>query len=214
MLHAPMSGLVACPFCREMFERGEAAECPHCGLRLASLSNLPPSYEASLEEAVEADGAEEPGHEPLPWGYMGRGRGALVGVAMLGMALFFAPWVHELAPEDRVMSGFDLARRLSWMWAPAVAWGVMIPLVLSRRSIHAMRGARVAVAFLAAIAAVTVALRLAFAPASTALRPVRIEWAWPLYATGALAVCAIALAVRFGGALPPAPRDPASAGRP
>jgi hypothetical protein len=195
---AAMTGLYACPFCREMFEAGEARACPACGLALKELSKLPPSYEAQHEEPEEP---LPPHMEPLPWAYAGRGRGLLLALAVLGLAAFFTPWVHETAPELRQLSGFGLARRLGWMWAPAAAFFVMIPLVLTRRSIYKMRGARVAVAFLAAVVLTTVAMRLSFTPASTLLRPVRFTWGYGIYATGALALLALLAAARFGGRL-------------
>ena len=191
-----MTGLTACPFCREMFEAKEARTCPACGLQLEALSKLPPSYDALLDEPDEP---LPPHMEPLPWTYAGRGRGPLLALAVLGLAAFFAPWVHETAPELRDLSGFGLARRLGWTWAPAVAFFVMIPLVLTRRSIHKMRGARVAVAFLAAVALTTVAMRLLFTPASSLLRPVRFTWGYGLYATGAIALLALIAAAFFGG---------------
>lgn len=193
-----MAGLYACPFCREMFEAGEARACPSCGLKLEEISRLPPSYEAQQEEPDEPI---PPHMEALPWSYAGRGRGLLLALAALGLAAFFAPWVHETAPELRDLSGFGLAQRLGWMWAPAVAFFVMIPLVVTRRSIHRMRGARVAVAFLAAIALLSVALRMAFTPAGSVLRPVRFTWGFGLYATGGIALLVLLASARFGGRL-------------
>lgn len=193
-----MAGLNACPFCREMFEAEEARTCPACGLELLALSKLPPSYDAQNEEPDEP---LPPHMEPLPWTYAGRGRGLLLALALLGLAAFFAPWIHEIAPELRDLSGFDLARRLGWLWAPAVAFFVMIPLVVTRRSIHAMRGARVAVAFLAAIVLTAVVMRLSFTPASTPLRPVRFTWGYGIHATLGIALLALVAAARFGGRL-------------
>ncbi len=191
-----MSGLTACPFCREMFQPGEASACPECGLKLTALEKLPPSLEAQAEDPI----IPTPPHmENLPWTFPGRGRAALVATALVGLALFFAPWVSERAPEIRDMSGFAFAQRLGWLWAPAVAWFVMIPLVLSRRSIYKMRGSRVAVGFLAGIVLTTVVVRIAFTPASSPLRPVRFEWGWGLYATGIVALVGVALAFVFGG---------------
>jgi hypothetical protein len=193
-----MGGLVACPFCRELFSHGEGPRCPACGLELMPLAALPPSHDAIAEGLFEPD---PPHMVALPWTYLGRGRAVLVGLAVLGLACFFAPWVRETAPDIAQLSGFDLARKIGWLWSTAVAWFVMIPLVLSRRSVHKMRGARVAVAFLAGIALVTVATRLAFPPRSSHLRPVRIEWAWGLYGSGVVALAAVAAATRFGGRL-------------
>ena len=200
-----MTGLYACPFCREMFKPGEARTCPECGVGLTPLSKLPPSAEAQAEdEPLE----EVPPHmETLPWRYAGRGRGFLLGLAILGLGLFFAPWVRETAPEIQTLSGAEFARRLGWLWAPAVAWFVMIPLVLSRRSIYKMRGARVAVAFLAGMVLTTALVRMGFTPPSSPLRPLRFEWGWGLYATAIAAAVAVLAAARFGGKLDDVPTN-------
>jgi hypothetical protein len=190
--HASMSGLVACPFCREMFEAGEARTCPECGLALQDPTKLPRAHDED-EEPVP------PHMETLPWAYLGRWRGALVLLSVLGLVAFFLPWVHESAPELRDLSGFTFAQRLSWMWAPGIAWFVMLPLVISRRSIHAMRGARFAVGLLALIVIMTVVVRVARVPESTRIRPVRFEWAYGIYATFALGLAALVAATRFGG---------------
>lgn len=191
-----MSALVACPFCRAMFERGEAQACPECGLALEALSRLPVARHGD-----DDDEPLPPHMEQLPWTYLGRGRGVLLALSVLGVVAFFLPWVRETAPDLQEMSGFQFALKLGWMWAPAVAWFVMIPLVLSRRSIWKMRGARVAVAFLAGVVITCVAARLAFTPAPSPLRPVRFEWAYGLYLTGLLGVCALAAAIPFGGSV-------------
>ena len=197
-LAAPMSDLVACPFCRQLFEPGEASACPDCGLGLKDLGKLPPSYDAKVEYPEEPI---PPHMETLSWTYPGRNRALLLVLSIAGLAAFFAPWVHESAPELRVLSGYGLARISGFFWAPAVAWFVLFPLVLTRRSIYKMRGARVAVAFLAGIALVTVASLLAHPPHSAALRPVRIEWQWGIYAAGAAALAAVLAAFGFGGRL-------------
>jgi hypothetical protein len=197
-----MSGLVACPFCRQMFEKGEARACPECGLGLEALAKLPPSYDAMLEDPPEPI---PPHMENLPWTYAGRNRLLLVVIALLGLAAFFAPWLRETAPEIRELTGFGFARKLAWLWAPGVAFFVMIPLVATRRSIFKMRGARVAVAFLAAIVLVSVGIRLGFTPRSSRLRPVHIEWAWGVYATGAAGLAALLAALGFGGKLDDVP---------
>ena len=83
-------------------------------------------------------------------------------------------------------------------------WGipiVLVPLVLSRRSIYKMRGSRVAVGFLAGIALITVVNLMARAPRSSAYRPVHFEWGWGLYASGAIALLACIAAAGFGGKL-------------
>lgn len=198
MLRPLSAELLACPFCRQLFPSGEAAACPECGIALQPLAKLPLSHDALAEDPPEA---VPPHQATLPWTFFGRGRGLLVLLGLLGLAAFFAPWVEERAPEVLSYSGFDLGLRLRWIWAAGIAWLVTVPLVLSRRSVQAMRGSRVAVAFLAGIVLVTVVVRLLFVPSGSALRPVRYEWGWGLYASGVLAVLAVAAALRFGGGL-------------
>jgi hypothetical protein len=180
-----------------------------CGVALTDLSKLPASPDAA-DESYEQP--LPPHMEPLGWAYLGRGRGALTALALAGLAMFFAPWVVERAPEIRTLSGFALAQRLGWLWAPAIAWFVLLPLVLSRRSIYKMRGARVAVAFLGAIVLTTVGVRLAFTPVGSVLRPVRFEWGFGLYATGMLSVLTLLMAARFGGRLDDVPTQQARRG--
>jgi magnesium-transporting ATPase (P-type) len=192
-----MNRLIACPFCRQMFERGEARACPECGLALEDITKLPPTS-ASLDDD---DPFEEvpPEMELLPWSYVGRGRGALTVIALLGLGAFFLPWMKETVPELRQWTGLQFAERLSWMWAPLVSWLVTVPLVLSRRTIHAMRGARFAVGLMATIVIMTVVMRIVVVPESSRFRPMRFEWSYGLYATLVLGIAALLCAVRFGG---------------
>ena len=66
-----------------------------------------------------------------------------------------------------------------------------------------MRGARVAAAFLSAVPIVAVANLLLHPPKGTRVGGfvvmAKIEWQWPIYATLALAILGVVLAVRFGG---------------
>src|SRR5690349_16706727 len=108
-------GLIACPFCRLMFNAVEADRCPDSGLALKELAKLPPSYDAAVEYPDEPI---PPHMETLPWTYMGRGRGLLIVLAVLGIAAFFAPWIYETAPEIRILSGYSLAQLRGYFWAP------------------------------------------------------------------------------------------------
>jgi hypothetical protein len=184
-----------------MFEQGEAKACPVCGVALLKFEALP----LSLDAAHEADLLPvDPAREPLPWTFLGRGRGVLVGLGIAGALLFFLPWVDLTLPYVDRKSGFDLAhQRIGWLWAAFVGWTVLVPTVLSRRSIEQMRGARVAAAFLSAIPAVSVAILLARPPRGS-LVPVRYTWDWPIYSVLALSLVAIAFSVRLGGRLPEA----------
>jgi hypothetical protein len=191
--------LFACPFCRQLFTRGEVSVCPDCDLVVKPLAELPPSHEAGLLDEPEEPLAPE--DEPVSWIYLGRGRGPLLLLAALGMAVFFAPWVHELAPEIQTLSGFELSQHLAWVWAGGIAWFIMLPLVLTRRTVRQMRGARVAVGFLAAMVLLTAATRLGLSPTPNPLIPIRYAWGWGIYAAVGLSALALALAVRFGGSL-------------
>lgn len=193
-----MSSLVACPFCRELFARDEAEHCPSCGLLLADLAKLPPS---PVDETDDDFGIpREPHLEALPPFFMGRGRGALLGFCLLGLGAFFLPWVHMSAPDVQVLSGVDLARRAGWIWSAAVGWFVLLPLVLTRRSIDKMRGARIAAAMLSAIPAVTASVLMLFPPKSK-LVPLAFQWGVGIQASLVLGVVATLVAIRFGGTI-------------
>ncbi|MSP24064.1 MAG: hypothetical protein EXR75_02645 [Myxococcales bacterium] len=182
-----------------MFARGEAAACPDCELHVRPLADLPPSLDA---DAVEPEPPLPPEHQPLPWHFVDRGRGPLIVLAITGIATFYAPWVVETAPEIRTLSGFQFARLLPWIWAAGIAWFVMFAIVASRRTIYAMRGARLAVGLMATMVFATVAFRLALVPRSVhPLVPLRFTWGWGLYAGGLLALTALVFAWRFGGRL-------------
>jgi hypothetical protein len=189
-------GLLACPFCREMFEEGEAKTCPVCGMELTQFEKLPPSLDAIHDEGGVP---LTPELEVLPWTDLRRGKGVLVVLAVAGIVLFFLPWVQLTLPYIDSKSGFDLAhQRIGWLWASFVGWTVLIPTVLSRRNIIQLRGARVAAAFLAAIPAVAVTILLS-KPPHGGIVPVRYTWDWPIYAMLGVSLVAIAVAVRLGG---------------
>ncbi len=196
-----MADFVACPFCRELFVRGEAQTCPACGLALKDASKLPLSHDARAEVAPGEDAFGlplRPDLEPLPWSFVGRGRGALAGCAVAGICVFFGPWVHMTSPEIQVLSGGFLAQRTGWTWGAAVAWFVLLPIALSRRSIDQMRGARVAAAFLSAVPVVTT-LILFVKPPHSRYVPIRYDWGWGIHATFVLGLLAFLIAIRFGG---------------
>ena len=167
--YAPRAvGLVACPFCREMFELGEAKECPVCGMALVAFEKLPPSQETHDEFGLPRD----PMHELLPWTYLRVGCAEpLAVVGLLGLCLFFAPWIHQTLPNDYTLSGFFIARRVGWLWGAGVGWLVLVPTVLSRRTIAQLRGARVAAAFLSAASLVSCGILLLRPPHNPHYQP-------------------------------------------
>jgi hypothetical protein len=196
---ASVVSIVACPFCREMFEKAEAKRCPVCGIELQAFESLPTSADA-LAELGEDGVPTAPEHEPFRAAYIGRGRGVLVALGLVGVALFFMPWVERTLPDIARLSGFDLSRRIGWSWAAGVAWAVLVPTVASRRTIAQLRGARVAAGFLAAVPGMTSAILLAFPPHG-GIVPVRFTYEWPLVATLVASLLAIAVSVRLGGRL-------------
>jgi hypothetical protein len=191
---SPMA-LLACPFCRELFHEGERARCPVCGVGLVAFDKLPPSH-----ETVGEDGSPlEPEREILPPTYLGRGRGVLVGLAFAGLVAFYLPWVELTMPDVVAFSGFALAQRLGWAWGAGVAWFILVPTVLSRRSILQLRGARVAAGFLAAVPGTTVAVLLARPPHGAHGVPVHFTFAPALFATLALSILGLGAAAVLGG---------------
>jgi hypothetical protein len=193
--YAPRVPLVACPFCREMFESGERTTCGVCGVSLVAFEKLPASADALAEDGIP----HEPEWDPLPFTYLGRSRGALALLSVLGLAAFFATWIHMTIPDILSISGFDIARRTGWSWGAGVAWFVLVPTVLTRRSIMKMRGARVAASFLAAVPGVTAAVLLARPPHGSHGVPLAFTWGWGVFATLALSVVAVAFGMSLGG---------------
>lgn len=193
-----VSDLLACPFCRELFAPNEAALCPQCEVALKPLAELPPSHDLLLDDETAHT---PPEHELFAWHALGRGRGNLIVLALAGLAVFFAPWLHEQAPEIRTLSGFSFARELPWLWAAFVAWLVMLGVAASRRSIAQMRGARLAIMMMAGMVLMTVIARIVLKPPSHPLIARRYHWGWGLYAAGFLALLSLRYGWTFGGSL-------------
>jgi hypothetical protein len=187
--------LLACPFCRELFDRREDTSCAVCGVPLVPFDRLPPSSEATSEDGVP----DAPEFQRLPATYLGRGRGLLAGLSVLGLVAFLLPWVNVTLPDIVSYAGFDLARRLGWAWGAGVAWVVLIPTVVSRRSIMTMRGARLAAAFLAAVPGATVLVLVLRPPHGSHGVPLRFTYGAGLFATAAVSLATVAAALLFGG---------------
>ena len=199
-----MAALRACPFCRKLYTSGEAATCPECEVALVPMSQLPPSLDALAEE--EPGQLVFPENQPLPATYMGRGRGALLALSALGLFAFFLPWVELTAPETVVYTAFDLARgRAGFLWGGATAWLVMIPLVITRRTIARMRGVRVVTVMFAAMTFAE-ALMLWLMPPRRGMVPLELHFRYGLYLSGAISLVGMAVAARFGGSLDNLPK--------
>jgi hypothetical protein len=188
--------LVACPFCRETFEKSEAQTCPVCGLPLAAQEKLPLSYDAMAEGFVPT----LPEVENKPFFYWRRNRGALALIALVGISLFFMPWIDMTIPEDRTITGFQLSRVRVQTWCVLVSWMVLAPTVLSRRSILKMRTARVTTAFLAAIPGVSIVL-IAAVRQKSAFYTISYTFTYAFWATLVMSVLGIAFSWKFGGRL-------------
>jgi hypothetical protein len=181
--------------------------CPVCGVALVALRRLPRLARTLEGELEEDEAVAEPEWEPLPLHSVRRGRGLLTALAVLGLVAFVAPWVHVTMPDVVTYGGIDIARRLGWAWAAGVGWFVLVPIVVSRRSVMQMRGARVAVAFLAAIPGTTAALLLLRPPHGGYGVPLHFDFAWGIYATLVLSVAGVAVGVAFGGRVDDIPVD-------
>jgi hypothetical protein len=193
--------LVGCPFCHELYPEEEANSCPMCGVPLRAVEKLPPSYEARLQAAAEL-AATAPEDRPVPLLYFRRGRGALVVIALLGLAAFFAPWIELSVPDEMVYTGLTLARvRGTWFFGAAIGWFIMIPLVLSRRTVYKMRGVRIITAMFAALSVVEAAQLLLMPPRGRPYVPVVFEWRYGVYATLVLGALGVFFGARFGGRL-------------
>lgn len=198
--------LNACPFCRSLFPSGEARQCPECGVKLVPMENLPQSLDVAADE-LEAGELVLPEQRPLPWNYFGRNRGALMLIALLGLAAFFAPWVELRMPDLSVRSGFDLARgRAGWLWGGAAGWLVTLPLVWTRRTIHRLRGVRFVTAMFAAMTLIETGILLSMPPHAQHHVPLEIVWRWGIYASLGTSLLGIAVALRLGGKLADLPR--------
>lgn len=198
--------LYSCPFCRALYASSEARHCPECGVDLVPMENLPHSLDVAADE-LEAGEIVLPEQRPLPWNYFGRNRGLLLGVALLGLGLFFAPWVELRMPEFSVRSGFDLARgRAGWLWGGAAGWLVTLPLVWTRRTIRSLRGVRLVTALFAAMTLIEAGMLLSTPPRSQHHVPLELVWRWGIYASLLTSVAGIATALRLGGNLQDLPR--------
>lgn len=204
-----------CPFCHQSFPEPAPSECPQCGIHLVSADAAAGASFAGARAALLDDDDDRPvapDDQAMPFMFLGRGRGELLGLSALGLAAFFLPWVYATAPRQAVFSGFNIAQRNGVTWAVAAAWFTLIPLIFSRRSVRQMRGARLITAVLSAMPLISAGVLMAFPPRAIEVRAAisianRFDWGPGIYATIVIAVVAIFVSIfRFGGALiqPPA----------
>jgi hypothetical protein len=153
--------------------------CPVCNMELEPLAKLPLSHDAAALDPTP----NLPEREVLPITYLGRGKGILIGLSLVGLFLFFQPWIAMTIPEEKHFMGFHLARIQGWPWAAFTGWFVLLPTVLSRRSIVKMQGARVACAFLSLMPFATALMYLLKRQGKIAHLTIRFEYTWAVWAT-------------------------------
>lgn len=203
MLACEVVEILACPFCREMWSDNEGVtRCPDCGVDLLPLHAMPPSAETLLEREAE--------HESIPeefrnrgWFDLRRGRGWLLLLAALGLFGFFQPWFVLRKPDEVILSGFRIARYFAgWVWAGAIGWFILIPLVATRRTIASMRGVRAICAFFTSLTAGEILVLANVSPTSKVNVPIEFGWAWGLFFSASVSIFATIVALGFGGPLP------------
>jgi hypothetical protein len=183
--------LLQCPFCGDVFQSAERDTCPECGVLLRAPEDPPPAAHAA--ESAEAT---------LPWYSPAGGRGIVVCGSIVGLGLFFAPWLSVHTPANYEFSGFDLATtRGFWFSGGAIAWVVLLALVLSRHTLDDLAGVRLVAALLASFTAwqtlFVLAVSRTHAPAS-----VSVHFTPAFYASGVLSVALAVLALRLGRGVP------------
>ncbi len=195
-----MGELLSCPFCRELFAQDEGPKCPDCDLPLVPLHQLPLSLEGQAEAATGQ--VDPPEDQNLPLHYFRRGRGSLPLVALLGMALFTMPWVSLMRPDEIMLSGFDLAvSNAPWLWGGAVGWFLLIPLVLSRRTLNQMYGIRIICTLFALMTAGETTLMLLRPPTEHQYFATGLEYCWGIYASLFVSLIGAFVSVRLGGSM-------------
>ncbi len=198
-----VAALQACPFCRELFDaRDGLASCPICEVRLVPQHALPASAEERLEQEAlwEATPVE---YRRLSLWHFGQGRGPVVLCAMLGLALFACPWFELTRPETFTINGYQLARYyVGWLWAGAVAWFVLIPLVLSRRTLADLWGVRIVSTLFSSLSFFQVLLVVATSPNHSTRVPFEHRWLWGSWTTAAISLLGCIFALGLGGRRP------------
>jgi hypothetical protein len=203
MLLDRVAQIFACPFCREMWSDDEGVtHCPECDVDLLPLHELPPSAETVLEREAELDQIPEEWRRRSLFD-VGRGRGWLVLLALLGIVGFFQPWFVLRKPDEIVLSGFRIARHFAgWVWAGVIGWFILIPVVLTRRSIGGMRSVRAVCALFASLTAGEILVLANVTPTSKVRVPIEFGWAWGLFFSATVSIFGTIVALNFGGTLP------------
>jgi hypothetical protein len=197
-----MGELLSCPFCRELYSEEEGPKCPECDLPLVRLRDLPLSLDGQAELLETLGSIDPPEDQQLPTWYLGRGKGAAPLLGAVGLALFFQPWVSLTRPDPITLSGHDLATtNAPWLWGGAVGFFLLIPLVLSRRTVRQLLGIRVIASFFPLLTLGEATLLLANPPEGHRYFGSGLSYEWGLYASALVAILCIAVSARLGGSL-------------
>jgi magnesium-transporting ATPase (P-type) len=187
-----------------MWKEDENVErCPDCDVGLVPLHQMPPSAETLLEQEAELN-QTPPEWRKRSFFDLGRGRGLLIGLALIGLAGFFQPWFILKKPEIVILSGFRIARFFAgWVWAGAIGWFVLIALLLTRRSIASLRGVRAISVFFASLTLCEILVLANVSPTSKIRVPIEFGWAYGLWWSALVSALGAIVAMGLGGALPP-----------
>ncbi len=171
-------------------------------LNLVPFHEVAPSPEAQLEQDYLVEQTPPEWRQLAFWDWR-RGRGLLSLLALLGLASYALPWFSQSLPETRVLTGYQLARHhVGWLWGGAVGWFILIPLVITRRSIAAMRGVRMIAAIFASLTATEVLVFVNITSSRQNQVIVQFAWEWGIWVSCFLSALGACMAVTFGGALP------------
>lgn len=160
----------ACPFCRIYVADAAVARCETCDVALVPVRKLGPSPEERL--AWEAMPPEE---RPIPLSAFSHGRALLVAAALVGIVAYQLPWLEVRSADVWIMHGSDFGRRLRWPHAVLAAWIVVVPTVVTRRTIGRLLAARPILGALAALPLFTLAVLHARPPTH---RLLQVDVAW------------------------------------
>ena len=86
-------GLIACPFCREMFELGESRACRVCGVPLVAFDKLPVSDDALSEDGIARQLVVDSGADAVT-------RGEAAAPVVKDALLILENWSHGEAFRD------------------------------------------------------------------------------------------------------------------
>ena len=161
-----------------------------------------PSPETQLEHEYLLE------QTPIEWRRLAfwdfrRGRGLLPVLAILGLLTYALPWFSQTLPETRILTGYQLARHhVGWLWGGAVGWFTLIPLVVTRRSIAAMRGVRMISAVFASLTATEVLVFVNITASRQNQVVVQFAWEWGIWISCFVSALGACIAANLGGSVP------------